>query len=160
MKIQGILLITVGLTFALWMSWGLYSIYSTGRPPYQVVDSLSSQVENSPVRTTDMDLHIARDRRFFLPRSSFLYIWSQRRKRKSGHDGTGDYCGQNVLYFARGPLEEQRADARWTGNGFHHSSGASIGDAAIFLVDIRISSRAKDGRATRYPSSPWNRHKG
>ncbi|MFT5086157.1 MAG: hypothetical protein ACI906_000228 [Candidatus Latescibacterota bacterium] len=45
MKIQGIVLITVGLTFALWMSWGLYSIYSTGRPPYQVVDSLSSQVE-------------------------------------------------------------------------------------------------------------------
>jgi len=45
MKIQGIFFIIAGSLFALWMGWGLYVIYSTGRPPYQVIDNLSSQVE-------------------------------------------------------------------------------------------------------------------
>lgn len=45
MKIQGIFLIAAGSLFALWMGWGMYVIYSTERPPYQVVHRLSSQVE-------------------------------------------------------------------------------------------------------------------
>lgn len=45
MKIQGIVLITLGVLFALWTGWGLYVIYSTERPSYQVIQSLASQVE-------------------------------------------------------------------------------------------------------------------
>lgn len=45
MKMQGIFLITIGVIFTLWMGWGIYVIYSTERPSYQVVRSLSSQVE-------------------------------------------------------------------------------------------------------------------
>ena len=41
MKIQTISLIIAGALFALWMGWGLFLIYSTERPPYQVVDRLS-----------------------------------------------------------------------------------------------------------------------
>ena len=45
MKTKGILLTTIGTVLTLWMGWGLYVIYSTERPPYQIVQSLSSQVE-------------------------------------------------------------------------------------------------------------------
>jgi hypothetical protein len=45
MKAKGILLTTIGTALTLWMGWGLYVIYSTERPPYQIVQSLSSQVE-------------------------------------------------------------------------------------------------------------------
>ena len=44
MKIRAIVL-TLGAVFTLWMGWGLYVIYSTERPPYQVMQNLSSQVE-------------------------------------------------------------------------------------------------------------------
>ena len=36
---------TVGAILTLWMGWGLYVIYTTERPPYEVVESLSSDVE-------------------------------------------------------------------------------------------------------------------
>jgi hypothetical protein len=45
MKIQGMLFIAVGVIIALWMGWGLYVIYSTERPNYQIIHSLSSDVE-------------------------------------------------------------------------------------------------------------------
>ena len=45
MNIYRICLITAGALFTLWMGWGLYVIYNTERPPYQVMQSLSSQVE-------------------------------------------------------------------------------------------------------------------
>jgi hypothetical protein len=45
MKIQWVFSITVGSLFALWMGWGLYVILATERPVYQVIGSLSSQVE-------------------------------------------------------------------------------------------------------------------
>lgn len=39
------LFIAVGLIVALWMGWGLYVIYSTDRPNYQIIQSLSSDIE-------------------------------------------------------------------------------------------------------------------
>ena len=45
MKTQGIILIAIGTLFALWMGWGAYVIYSTERPPYQVVRRLSPREE-------------------------------------------------------------------------------------------------------------------
>ena len=45
MKIQTISFIIAGALFAIWMGWGLFLIYSTERPPYQVVDRLSSGIE-------------------------------------------------------------------------------------------------------------------
>lgn len=45
MKIPVILLITAGTLMALWIGWGMYVIYSTERPSYEVVQSLSSRVE-------------------------------------------------------------------------------------------------------------------
>lgn len=41
-----LLLVSIaGILFTLWMGWGLYVIYTTERPPYKVIESLSSNVE-------------------------------------------------------------------------------------------------------------------
>jgi hypothetical protein len=45
MKAQYLLLTAAGFILMLWMSWGLYVIYSTERPPYEVIQSLSADVE-------------------------------------------------------------------------------------------------------------------
>ena len=45
MKAQYLLLTAAGFILMLWMSWGLYVIYSTERPPYEVLQSLSADVE-------------------------------------------------------------------------------------------------------------------
>ncbi len=45
MKIQGTLAVIIGVPLALWMGWGLYVIYGTERPSYQVMQSLNNQVE-------------------------------------------------------------------------------------------------------------------
>ena len=45
MKAQYLLLTAAGFILMLWLSWGLYVIYSTERPPYEVLQSLSADVE-------------------------------------------------------------------------------------------------------------------
>ena len=40
-----VVLMAAGLFFALWMGWGLYVIFSTERPSYEVLQRLSPQVE-------------------------------------------------------------------------------------------------------------------
>lgn len=45
MKIQHVLFSVAAVVMSLWMGWGLYVIYSTLRPPYQVLQNLSSNVE-------------------------------------------------------------------------------------------------------------------
>jgi hypothetical protein len=45
MKILMIITAVLGLLLALWMSWGGYVIYTTERPPYQILQSLSSRAE-------------------------------------------------------------------------------------------------------------------
>lgn len=45
MKLQIVFITAVGALMTLWMGWGLYVIYSTERPSYEVVQDLSSQAE-------------------------------------------------------------------------------------------------------------------
>ena len=45
MKIQIFLLGAIGAIMALWLGWGFYVIYSTERPPYQVIRNLSAAIE-------------------------------------------------------------------------------------------------------------------
>ena len=45
MQLNAILLLIVGTLLALWIGWGLFGIYTTERPPYQVVERISPQVE-------------------------------------------------------------------------------------------------------------------
>lgn len=45
MKIQGVMLLIGGILLGLWMAWGLYVIYSTERPAYEVMQRISSKVE-------------------------------------------------------------------------------------------------------------------
>ena len=45
MKIQGLILIITGLLLALWIGWGLFVIYSTERPAYEVTETFSSNIE-------------------------------------------------------------------------------------------------------------------
>ncbi|MDX1547172.1 MAG: heme-binding protein [Rhodothermales bacterium] len=45
MRTPVILSVAAGALLTLWVGWGLYGIYSTERPPYQVVEALSPQVE-------------------------------------------------------------------------------------------------------------------
>ena len=63
MKIQIFLLGAIGAIMALWLGWGFYVIYSTERPPYQVIRNLSAAIEvrqyeeqtwiSTPMRTDD-----------------------------------------------------------------------------------------------------------
>jgi hypothetical protein len=45
LKIQIFLLGAIGAIMALWLGWGFYVIYSTERPPYQVIRNLSAAIE-------------------------------------------------------------------------------------------------------------------
>ena len=45
MRMQTILLTAAGVLLTLWIGWGLYVIYTTERPPYHVIEKLSSNVE-------------------------------------------------------------------------------------------------------------------
>lgn len=45
MKTLTILFLAIGILVAAWIGWGLYVIYSTERPTYEVTRSLSSRVE-------------------------------------------------------------------------------------------------------------------
>ncbi|MDP6698066.1 MAG: heme-binding protein [Candidatus Latescibacteria bacterium] len=45
MKIQIFLFGAIGAIMALWLGWGFFVIYSTARPPYQVIRNLSAAIE-------------------------------------------------------------------------------------------------------------------
>lgn len=45
MRIPMIVLVSAGVLLTLWVGWGVYVIYSTERPPYEVLEALSPRVE-------------------------------------------------------------------------------------------------------------------